>query len=106
MRGTFAHASMQSCVSDSRRRLYGGSLTMDELHEPLETSPTRGTPAPLPNQLTVYLAGPITGLSYGGATQWRDSVVDQLARRAPHIRCLDPMRAKQHLSQMESIGPF
>lgn len=78
---------------------------MQQLHAQIENStpPQGGAP---PSRLTVYLAGPITGLSYGGATEWRERVVDELARRAPQIRCLDPMRAKQHLRQMESIGPF
>lgn len=58
------------------------------------------------HELTVYLAGPITGLSYGGATGWRHQVVGELAERAPHIRCIDPMRAKQHLAAVEAIGPF
>lgn len=50
---------------------------------------------------TVYLAGPITGLSYGGATDWRHDVIAQLA---PDIKGLSPMRAKQYLAKEDKIG--
>lgn len=43
----------------------------------------------------VYLAGPITGLSYGGAVDWRESVRTDLARVG--IRGLSPMRGKEYL---------
>jgi len=46
------------------------------------------------NNYTVYLAGPITGLSYEGATDWRDNVITALA---PNIKGLSPMRGKQYL---------
>ena len=55
--------------------------------------------------LVVYLAGPITGLEYAGAVDWRDEVRSRLAISAPHVECIDPMRAKQHLAVVESIGP-
>lgn len=44
---------------------------------------------------TVYLAGPITGLSYTGATDWRKLAYTWLKARG--IRGLDPMRGKQYL---------
>ncbi len=44
---------------------------------------------------TVYLAGPIAGCSYAGATDWRDRAQDVLARDG--IRGLSPMRAKEYL---------
>jgi nucleoside 2-deoxyribosyltransferase len=49
---------------------------------------------------TVYLAGPITGLSYAGATDWREA-----AKRAllPDIEALSPMRAKEYLAH---VGEF
>lgn len=43
----------------------------------------------------VYLAGPITGCSYEGCTEWRDGVRRVLA--AYDIECYSPMRGKQHL---------
>lgn len=43
---------------------------------------------------TVYLAGPISGLTYDGAQSWRDAVKDALA---PRIHAYSPLRAKQHL---------
>lgn len=39
---------------------------------------------------TVYLAGPIAGLNYTGATRWRDDVHRELAKVG--IRALSPMR--------------
>lgn len=54
----------------------------------------------------VYLAGPITGLSYREAIGWRETVIERLAVSAPHVRCIDPMRAKQHLAQIAEIGAF
>lgn len=45
-------------------------------------------------QFLVYLAGPITGLSYAEATGWREYVRDQLP---PHIQTLSPMRGKHKL---------
>jgi nucleoside 2-deoxyribosyltransferase len=59
-----------------------------------------------PRLLLVYLAGPITGLDYAGAVGWRDEVAHRLALTAPHIRCMDPMRAKQHLADVREIGAF
>ncbi len=55
--------------------------------------------------LVLYLAGPITGLGYADALDWRDEVRTRLAVSAPHVECVDPMRAKQHLAGIESIGP-
>lgn len=44
---------------------------------------------------TVYLAGPIAGLSYDGATDWRDYAAHQLEPKG--IKTLSPMRAKEYL---------
>ena len=49
----------------------------------------------------VYLAGPITGLSYNGSTEWRDAVAQQLA---PRIVAVSPMRGKEYLSHLTDIG--
>lgn len=51
---------------------------------------------------TVYLAGPITGCSYGGCTEWRDGVIAQLAERG--IKGLSPMRAKAFLKPFNEIS--
>jgi len=56
-------------------------------------------------RLLIYLAGPITGLSYGEALDWRAEVRERLAASAPHIECIDPMRTKQHLAAVDTIGP-
>lgn len=49
----------------------------------------------------VYLAGPISGLTYGGATEWRDGVIRDLAEFG--IKGLSPMRCKEFL-QNETDG--
>jgi nucleoside 2-deoxyribosyltransferase len=50
----------------------------------------------------VYLAGPITGLSYGEATDWRDLARDDLAKAG--IVGLSPMRAKHYLAHLKSLS--
>lgn len=47
----------------------------------------------------VYTAGPITGLNYAGATDWRKEVEDALFP----LQTLSPMRAKEHLAGVERI---
>jgi nucleoside 2-deoxyribosyltransferase len=51
---------------------------------------------------TVYLAGPITGLSYGECTDWREKAVARLAEEG--IKGLSPMRAKEYLSHLTTIS--
>lgn len=46
---------------------------------------------------TVYLAGPITGLTYQGCTDWREEMIRQLAQH--QIKGLSPMRMKAYLEQ-------
>lgn len=53
------------------------------------------------NRPRVYLAGPITGLNYKGANDWREAVKDELY---PHIISLSPMRGKSYLSKLPVIG--
>lgn len=50
---------------------------------------------------TVYLAGPITGLSFEGCTEWREAARERLA--AHGIVGLSPMRAKDFL---RDLGPI
>lgn len=46
--------------------------------------------------MTVYLAGPITGLNFAGAVDWRKAATAYLE---PHgIRGVSPMRAKDYLA--------
>lgn len=49
---------------------------------------------------TVYLAGPITGLSYDGATDWRYGVMKALA---PEIDAFSPLRGKNYLLGQTTI---
>jgi nucleoside 2-deoxyribosyltransferase len=51
---------------------------------------------------TVYLAGPITGLSYGGCTEWREAVSQELTSNG--ITCFSPLRAKQYLKDQKVIS--
>lgn len=51
---------------------------------------------------TVYLAGPITGQTYSGATDWRDFAKENL--NTVGIDAFSPMRGKQYLLQETSIG--
>jgi nucleoside 2-deoxyribosyltransferase len=50
---------------------------------------------------TVYLAGPISGLAYAGAVDWREAAVAELA--AAGIKGLSPMRCKDYLSNMADL---
>ncbi len=47
---------------------------------------------------SVYLAGPITGLTYGNASDWRQYAINRLAEWG--IGGLDPLRGKQYLSDL------
>lgn len=51
---------------------------------------------------TVYLAGPISGLSYGACTDWREGVKADFAKAG--ITGLSPMRAKEYLASIASIS--
>lgn len=42
----------------------------------------------------VYLAGPISGLTYAGGQEWRSNMKAILA---PEIACFSPLRAKEYL---------
>lgn len=50
----------------------------------------------------VYIAGPISGESYEGATEWREYVSQQLAEFG--ITALSPMRCKPYLKNETKIG--
>lgn len=51
---------------------------------------------------TVYLYGPITGLTYDGAQDWRTWMADQLA---PHgIKAISPLRFKDYLANLSEIS--
>lgn len=52
----------------------------------------------------VYLAGPITGLSYGEARHgWREEFDSLMSQSHRHIECYSPMRAKNFLSKSKKI---
>lgn len=53
---------------------------------------------------TVYLAGPIAGRDYAGATLWREIAAIKLG--AAGIRALSPMRAKEFLKGVEGDVGF
>lgn len=49
---------------------------------------------------SVYLAGPVTGLTYSGATDWREYVTRGLD---PDITAYSPLRAKYYLAGLTTI---
>ena len=51
--------------------------------------------------MKVYLAGPITGCTYEGATDWRDDFIKMMPE---NILGMSPMRGKSHLASSESIA--
>lgn len=52
---------------------------------------------------TVYLAGPISGLNYAGAVDWREEAIADLAIAG--IKGLSPMRAKHYLRDVTNLDP-
>ena len=50
---------------------------------------------------TVYLAGPISGQQYVGATDWREACTERLTRLGLNV--LSPMRGKADLQSSEPI---
>lgn len=52
-------------------------------------------------EFLLYLAGPIRGLSYGEATDWREYVKSKLP---PYILPLSPMRHKEFLKSEQDLG--
>lgn len=50
----------------------------------------------------VYLAGPITGLGFDGATDWRVEAKNLLGARG--IPTASPMRAKDYLAEMDNLA--
>jgi nucleoside 2-deoxyribosyltransferase len=48
----------------------------------------------------VYLAGPVTGLSFNQAYEWRKTASDLLA---PRIECANPVRGQLHLKDEAAI---
>lgn len=52
--------------------------------------------------MKVYLAGPITGLSYEGCTDWRQQAMDHLKDFG--IQGLSPLRSKDYLLNETSIS--
>jgi hypothetical protein len=51
---------------------------------------------------TVYLFGPITGLSFGGAQDWRTWMQTQLVGYG--IDAVSPLRGKEYLARLKSIS--
>lgn len=49
----------------------------------------------------VYLAGPITGLTYGECTDWREYAVRSLADAG--IKAVSPMRGKEYLQREQGL---
>ncbi len=52
-------------------------------------------------QFLLYLAGPITGMSYGDCTDWRHAVASKLPA---HIVGVSPLRGAKYLAQEKAIA--
>lgn len=52
----------------------------------------------------IYLAGHIGKLDYDTATDWRVETAMLLKEKAPHLKCLDPMRHKEFLIGEKSLA--
>jgi nucleoside 2-deoxyribosyltransferase len=50
---------------------------------------------------SLYLAGPITGLTYEGSTEWRRFVAEHLM---PDVVPLSPIRGKEYLKGVDIVG--
>lgn len=64
--------------------------------------PDAAPPVPRRFHASVYLAGPITGLTYGEGQSWRDFVTADLA--AAGIKGLSPLRAKDYLASLGALS--
>lgn len=49
---------------------------------------------------TIYLSGPITGLTYKGCTDWRKQVAEELA---DDVVGVSPLRGKDYLAHMDEM---
>jgi hypothetical protein len=47
------------------------------------------------SKFSVYLAGPIAGLTFDGAADWREKAIERLTEFG--IKGLSPLRAKEYL---------
>lgn len=73
---------------------------IQDLFKPLDPN---NPPIPLPPARPMeymYLAGPIAGLTYSGATGWREYVAERMPR---YVHCLTPLRGKDFLAAHEKI---
>lgn len=79
------------------------TATMDLLHEQEQQfSGDKTTLPPSIKQKKIYLAGPITGLTYKGAQDWRDSVKVEL-EQIPGVSAYTPLRLKEFLDDDKII---
>jgi nucleoside 2-deoxyribosyltransferase len=53
--------------------------------------------------MNLYLAGPITGCTYKGATNWRASFAERAQELGYNV--YSPMRGKEHLSRVRRLRP-
>lgn len=53
------------------------------------------------NTYTIYMAGPVRGLDYESATDWRTWFANQMS--GLNVECLDPLRGKEELKGETSI---
>lgn len=51
----------------------------------------------------IYLAGPISGLTFGEATDWRTDASVEIARALPHVVALSPLRNKTYFDRQHTM---
>lgn len=51
-------------------------------------------------EFLLYCAGPITGVSYGESTDWRECIANKLPS---HIKAVSPMRGKKYLENEKVV---
>ena len=51
----------------------------------------------------VYLAGPIAGLTFGDATDWRGQAQTWIEKKLPHVAALSPLRNKSYFDREQTL---
>ena len=52
----------------------------------------------------IYLSGPITGLSYDATVSYRDWYTSRIAKLAPEVCVMSPMRGKEYLADQAVLS--
>lgn len=104
MNGTINTEMLDQVLEHERTQMLPQHL-LDRRNLQRQKFPKIGQPNPPFPERTVYLSGPITGLTYGEARHtWRVAFAELMPA---HIHVLSPMRAKEFLPHAGALGvPF